>query len=243
MKKIRKTLPIVIQLIILLSISFGIIQANNSLVNGVIPTDFYIGENMSWQVQNITTGNIQWFNWTSFTFQENWHADIGDKVNLTISDSKIINDKTYLEGLFKIGNLSLGTNNYDIGFNLVFSCNPWVGGLIALEPNWDDLSDQSPFNGTSASIKINDEYLIFGKTVAAVRIQYNDAFQISNLIYEKETGILLFAQTNVGFFRLTLILEYSSIPLPNATHNFGPGLITTLIVGCISLIILKKKRK
>ena len=242
-KKLRKILPIAI----LISIGLGVMQANNQfMVQGVLPIDSYIGETMSWNVENITSGNIEWLNWTSFTFQANWHASIGDKVNFTISDSKIINDKTYLEGNFKIGNLSLTTNNNDIGLNLAFSCYPWVGGLIALEPVWDDLSNQFPFNSTKASITTDLVVAIPGKTVAAVRILYDDGFQTSEFFYEQETGILLSAETAAGSFWLKLLLNETSISLPTTIASsgiIGFNLITTVVIGCISLLLFKKKRR
>jgi len=245
-KKLRKILPIAI----LISIGLGVMQANNQfMVQGVLPIDSYIGETMSWNVENITSGIIQWWNGTSFTFQGNWTANIGDSANFTISDSKIINEKTYLEGLFKIGNHSLETNNYDIGFNLAFSCYPWYGGLVSLEQNWNELSNQLPFNGTKASITTDLVVAIPGKTVAAVRILYDDAFQTSEFFYEQETGILLSAETNVGFFWLKLVLNETSISLPTTTGSggiLGFGFITTIttvVIGCISLLLFKKKRR
>ena len=127
--------------------------------------------------------------------------------------------------------------------NLAFSCYPWVGGLIALESSWDDLSDQSPFNSTTASVQTDTVVYVFNKPVAAVIIRYDDAFQTSTFCYEKETGILISANTNVGSFRLILSLEESSIPLPTTISSVGIGFIATVVVGCISLLIIKKKRK
>ncbi len=241
-KKLRKILPIVI----LISIGLGVMQSKKQfMVQGVLPTDSYIGENFSWHIQNITSDNNQWLNWTSFTFEANWHANIGDEVNLTISDSKIINDKTYLEGNFKIGNLSIATNDYDIGSNLAISCYPWVGGLITLESSWDDLSDQSPFNSTTASVQTDMVVYVFEKPVAAVMIRYDDSFQTSVFYYEKETGILISASTNVGSYRLILSLDETSIPLPTTVSSvgIGYGFITTVVIGCLSLLIASKKRK
>ena len=241
-KKLRKILPIVI----LISIGLGVMQVNNQfMVQGVLPVDSYIGETLSWEVEDITTGNIEWWNWTAPSFQANWFASIGDAVNLTITDSKIINDKAYLEGNFVMGNLSLATNNYDIGMNLAISCYPWVGGLIALEPNWAALSAQSPFNGTSASITTNAR-ILFGYTHRGkLHRVYNDEFQTSELFYEQETGILLSADTDVGYFRLRMFLNASSIIIPtsNIPGIVGLSFISTIVIGCISLIIIKKKRK
>ncbi|MHA1739134.1 MAG: hypothetical protein ACTSXA_03125 [Candidatus Heimdallarchaeota archaeon] len=244
-KKLRKILPIVI----LISIGLGVMQVNNQfMVQGVLPVDFYIGETLSWEIEDITTGNIEWWNWTlPFSFEANWHASIGDAVNLTITDSKTINDKNYLEGDLVMGNLSLTTSNYDIGLNLVFSCNfnSWVGGLIALEPNWTALSAQSPFNGSSASIETNLRILYNGLTVEGVRITYDDAFQTSEFFYEQESGILLSADTDVGYFQLSMFLNATSISIPtsNIPGIIGLNFISTIVIGCISLIIIKKKRK
>jgi hypothetical protein len=242
-KKLRKILPIVI----LISIGLGVIQAkNHNMVLGVYPVDSYIGETISWEIEEISSGNNEWWNWTGFSFLENWYANDGDLLNFTVSDSKLIYDKPYLEGLFKIGNLSITTNNYDIGSNLAISCSPWVGGLIALEHDWAALRYQSPFNGTIASVQSDLVVLIIGGlTVAASRILYNDEFQTSEFFYEQETGILIYAKTNVGYFSLELGLNETSIILPTTSMTggiVGYGFFTTIVIGCISLIVIKKKR-
>lgn len=236
-------------IVILISICLGVMQAKDQfMVQGAFPVDSFIGETLSWEIEDITAGNIEWWNWTSPSpsFQANWYASIGDAVNLTITDSKTINDKAYLEGDFVMGNLSLTTNNYDIGINLAFSCDfdSWVGGLIVLDPNWGALNAQLPFNSTSALIETNLRILYNGKTVEGVRITYDDAFQTSEFFYEQESGILLSADTDVGYFRLRMFLNATSISIPtsNMPGIIGFNFITTIVIGCLSLIIIKKKR-
>ncbi|MHA1124213.1 MAG: hypothetical protein ACTSO7_00905 [Candidatus Heimdallarchaeota archaeon] len=243
MRKTNKIIQKILALSILFVIGFGLAQIkDNTLVSGVFPAGDYIGEHMTWNVENITSENNQWLNWTSFSFQANWHADIGDKLNISIIGYKTISEKDYLECDFKFGNLSLETNDYDIGYNLAISCYPWNGGLIALESNWYDLVNQAPFNTTTTTIDTDTEYTIFGKIVNAVKVEHDDGFQTSVIYYEKDTGVLLYVDTKAGFFRLTLKLEDVSLGLPSKTDLSGIGFITSILVASTSLLLIKKKK-
>ncbi|MHA1244106.1 MAG: hypothetical protein ACTSP7_05970 [Candidatus Heimdallarchaeota archaeon] len=240
-KKLRKILPIVI----LISIGLGVMQVNNQfMVQGVLPADSYLRESMIWDVENITSTNNEWWNWTSFSFEANWHANAGDKLNISILDYKTVGEQIYLESNLELGNLSLVTNNYDIGSNLLLSVGfSWLGGLIALESNCDNLSSHYSFNTTHTTVNTDSEYTISGKTVSAINIQHDDGLQKTELYYERETGILLFADTSFLAYRLVLKLEDSTMILPEKTYQFGFGIITSiLILGC-STLLLKKKRK
>jgi hypothetical protein len=149
-------------------------------------------------------------------------------------------------GDFKIGNLSLTTNDNDIGLNLALSGYPWVGGLIALDSDWATLCDQLPFNETTASIETD---LVIGGSygnVAGVRILYNDGFQTSEFFYEQETGILLRAETQAGSFSMTIWLNQTSLTLQTTSMTsgiIGFSFISIVVIGCISFMIITKKRK
>jgi len=161
-----------------------------------------------------------------------------------VLNSVEIENKEYLTGNLDIGNLSLTTHDQDIGFNLGLAAYPWYGGLVSLELDWDELSDVTPFNGSDAQVTYNILTNILGQEVEAIRMNYDDGFQVTELLYEPKTGILLGANTTVGSFSLSMHLTYSSIPLPSATSNFPAiTIVSGFLVLSVFSFIWRRKRK
>ncbi|MFW9921710.1 MAG: hypothetical protein ACFFDW_00280 [Candidatus Thorarchaeota archaeon] len=229
--------------IAIIVISLGIVTAttNAVLVKAYFPVEFYPGENFSWKIDEVSSGNNEWYNSTDWSKQSNWFAEVNDDVSFTVTNYQEIQLQNYLIGELEIGNLSLTTNNYDIGFNLLLSINPWYGGLVCIETDWDELKSSSPFTNENASMnffKIN----ALGVDVEAVKINYNDSMQISQFIYEKYTGIMIQANTTFLSFNLALHLTSSSIPLPSPSETLSfPEIISFL--GAVIIITLVKKLK
>lgn len=203
-------------------------------ISAKITTELYYGENFTWTIENISTENNLWYNVSTFSFITNWHANQSDVVGFTVQNSVEIENKEYLTGNLDMGNLTVETHDQDIGFNLGLSAYPWYGGLVSLESDWEGLIDTSPFNGSDAQVSYNVKVNILDEEVEAIKIDYDDGFQITELLYETRTGILLGVNTTVGLFSLSMELTYSSIPLTTATNNF-PAI--TIVSGFLVLVI------
>jgi hypothetical protein len=230
-------------LLIVLSILVSCVIVEN--ISAKLPKEFYYGESFSWTIDNVSSGNNEWYNVSTFGFYANWHANQSNVVGFTALNSVEIEDKEYLVGILDIGNLSITTHDQDIGFNLILSAYPWYGGLISLEQNWDLLADVEPFNGENAHIEYNHQDRAITTEVDTYKLNYDDGFQTTELIYEPRTGILISVNTTSGSFSLSMHLTSSSIPLPAASSNF-PAI--TILGGFIVLIALSitwrlKKRR
>ena len=240
--KIKSRKNIIAVLVILGIIANVTISINNA--NGYLPVEFYPGESFTWEIDDISNGTNMWWNSTDWSLSAIWQAEVGDEVSFDITDFIEIDSKNYLVGNLNVGNLSITTNDYDNGFNLALSANPWYGGLISLEPDWSIITPQSPFTADNNSIQLNYKTTILGLEINTVKITYTDAFQTSELLYEISTGILISANTTAGMFSLQMHLTSSSIPLPTVTAGLPqPGIICLLISVTFLVVFSNVKRK
>jgi len=229
-------------LLIVITILISCVIVEN--VSAKVPTELYYGENFTWIIDDFSAGNNQWYNVSTWGFYANWHANQSNVVGFTALNSVEIENKEYLTGNLDIGNLSVTTHDQDIGFNLGLSALPWYGGLVSLEPDWDVLTDVTPFNGENASIVYNDTGRVIDTVVDTYRINYDDGFQTTELEYESRTGILISANTTFGSFSLSMHLTYSSIPLPYTTNNFPAiTIVSGFLVLVVFSIIWRRKKK
>ena len=203
-------------------------------VSAKLPEELYYGENFTWTINNVSTGNNEWYNVSTFGFYANWHANQSDEFGFTVLNSVEIESKEYLTGILDIGNLSVVTHGQDISFNLGLSAYPWYGGLISLEADWSMLANVEPFSGDNAHIEYDGKGRVIDTEVDTYRITYDDGFQTTELAYEPRTGLLISANTTSGSFSLSIHLTYSSIPLPAATSNFPT---ITIISGFLALVV------
>ncbi|MHA1556723.1 MAG: hypothetical protein ACTSPM_07280 [Candidatus Heimdallarchaeota archaeon] len=241
----KKTLRIskIIFVIILLQMIVVVTNSQKS-ASGSLPVVFYPGESFTWEIDDINDGTNMWWNSTDWSLTAIWHAEVGDEVSFDVTDSLEKDSKNYLVGNLNIGNLSITNNDYDNGFNLALSANPWYGGLISLEQDWSALANQDPFNGENASIQLNCQANILGLDVNTVRITFNDAFQESELFYESTTGILISANTTVGLYSMQMHLTSTSIPLPTVTGILPlPGIFCFLFSVTFLTLFTKAKKK
>jgi len=224
-----------------------ILMVGSANAQGSLFVEFYFGESFSWEISNISVNTNLWYNVSTFTFVAKWHANKSDIMTFSVSNAREIHNELYLFGNLSLGNLSLQTNNKDIGFNLGLSANPWYGGLIALVSDWDALLNTLPFNTTNANVDKEKRITILNQAVEVIEINYEDGFQKTTLQYEKQTGILMYANTTVGNFWLEFHLIESTIPIPSPTNsiaiNEGLVLGALVIMAHISKKSKKKKRK
>lgn len=211
------------------------------------PIEFYSGEQFIWMIDEAPNSTVEWWNSTSWAFVGKWHATTGDNIEFTIEGNTQINNKSYLVGQFNIGNLTITTNDHDIGTNLVLSVYPWIGGLIYSPQEWSALTTLSPFNEEVGAEISEEQISVLDKKIDAVKIAYNDSFQQTELYYEKITGILIRAETIAGQYSLSMHLQSSSIPLPSVTSGLGIKrtdiLLFIMVLGSlITLRIIGRKK-
>ncbi len=224
--------------------TFGLTN-NQKFASGSLPVVLYPGESFSWVIDDISTGTNIWINSTLWFTIANWHANINDEISYNVNDVIQIENKDYTKGSLNMGNLSLATNDHAIGTNLAFSYYPWVGGLISLEKDWMTLGEVTPFSANvNITIDTDSKATILGKEVSTVKFKLNDSSQQTELVYEIETGVLVFGKTSAFGFNLEIHLSSSSIPLPSITPSVPqPGLICFLVSISLLTLTLKINRR
>ncbi|MHA1984011.1 MAG: hypothetical protein ACW967_06630 [Candidatus Hodarchaeales archaeon] len=165
------------------------------------------------------------------------------------------------EGDFSLGNLSLNTDNPSIGSNLGFSVWPWIPGLVA-NTNWtrhvqDAVSaSQGKYLLGDISIKgVNDSkpYKINDFNRQAIEFVYKQdkpGNQNTTLIYDQETGVLLYGFTEIFIDKMYFLeLELISSSLISSSNfqelggvNF-PVINLVSIFGFISVVIFRLNNK
>ncbi|HUT79914.1 MAG TPA: hypothetical protein VMZ29_01830 [Candidatus Bathyarchaeia archaeon] len=231
-------------LVVLLFISYFIAIMGNTITGSAsFPAEFYQNENISWEIDNISSGTTTWYNMSDYSTISTWYANKSDIITFNITDWKQISEQNYLLGDLSLGNLTITTDNQDIGFNLVLSIYPWYGGLIALEQDWNGLSGITPFTG-NMYVEINYDKLVtvLNQRVEAIEIIYDEGLQKTNLIYEPITGILLSANTTFGSFWLQMHLNSSTVPLPSVSQSIGFKSFIVISSMGVAILLLKKKR-
>ncbi|MBN1328871.1 MAG: hypothetical protein JXA54_05300 [Candidatus Heimdallarchaeota archaeon] len=210
-------------IVVLLSVAFFIASMENAIISSAsFPPEFYLDEKFSWKVDNISSGITLWYNVSDYSPITTWYANKNDILSFNLTNWKQVDEQNYLIGNLMLGNLTIKTDNQDIGFNLVLSIYPWFGGLVALEQDWNGLSEIMPFvNNDNVEINYNKLVTILNQQVEAIEIKYDDGFQKTNLLYEPITGILISTNTSSGSFWLEMHLNSSTIPLPNISQNIG----------------------
>ncbi len=238
----KKKNQLISHLFIIVTILLSCLVLEN--VSAKLPKELYYGENFAWVINDVSTGNNEWYNVSTFAFYANWHANQSGEIGFTVLNSVEIESKEYLIGILDVGNLSVVTHDQDIAFNLGFSAYPWYGGLISLEQDWMGLEEKAPFNEDQASIEYNTQDRVSDIEIDTYTISFDDGFQTTELEYEPRTGILIAANTTSGLYSLSVHLTYSSIPLPAASSNF-PAI--TIMSGILALIVFsmtwRMKRK
>ncbi|MBD3189401.1 MAG: hypothetical protein GF308_02095 [Candidatus Heimdallarchaeota archaeon] len=244
-----------IVLLVLLPISMGcyeivpLLPQPKAVAARNYPIEFYSGEQFLWAIDGAPNSTIEWWNSTSWTFVGRWQATTEDNIEFTVKGNTQINDQSYLVGQFNLGNLTITTNDHDIGTNLVLSAYPWVGGLIYAQQEWSGLTASPPFDESPGAELSEEELSILDQTVEAVKITYNDSFQQTELYYERITGILVRAETLAGQFSLAIHLQSSSIPLPSVTSGVGArggtSLLLIMVIGVLFALrrTIRNKKK
>ncbi|MHA1372423.1 MAG: hypothetical protein ACTSRA_22205 [Promethearchaeota archaeon] len=100
----------------------------------------------------------------------------------------------------------------------------WYGGLVS-ETNWTFI--ESLFAGNE-NISVDNGDSTF-------EVLYNDTFQDTNLVYDKNTGVLLSAYTMAGDYYMKLSLD---LPQSSEIPGYEPGLALLEIAAMTAMIAL-----
>jgi hypothetical protein len=197
------------------------------------------GDQLLWKVCDYNeTNNLDdpadWWRMSDFSFQGEYELYIGDIITFTVDNPNLGN------GSLEIGNLTLASaSRSDFSFNLnLFSAFPpsFTPGLLA-STNWTAQIEAA--NNTLGTMMIQTTHMTFCEEVRAViAFYYVYGDQISNAIYDNETGILLSCYTKFGDFWLGLdFMGEISSEIP----SFEIFFIISVLSAVVILALVKKK--
>ena len=206
---------------------------------------------IDWNEANTT----QWYSKGIFV-----QAQKGTQVTYNITSSQ--NNETYPNsGYFTIGNASnIQTDNNDLANTFTLSIYPWSPGFVTNPTNWtqNEASAKAAAAGTylqgHLSITNGLTYNFSSYQRIANEFVYSQNLTLGNqnttLIYDKDTGVLLYAKSEIYFsalFKIELELQSSTLISANNTTNktktSTPSFTFVMSVLVVSSLFLKKKMK
>jgi len=205
------------------------------------------GDQLSWIVRDYNeTNNIvepcEWWRYSDFTFQGEFVLWVGEVITFTV------NNPLLGDGALEIGNLTLASaTKDDFGFNLnlftapafpPYQNNSFTPGLLS-STNWSAqiTAAVKTAEELKGSIMIQTFYQEFlGQNRAVIAFYYTQGDQISNAIYDNETGILLQFYTKHQLWWLGF-----TITLPSEVPSFVIFFTICALSGLIIIMIVRKK--
>ncbi len=205
---------------------------------------------VKWNVVNVTDSAI------SMYFTEAGYCLVEDDTIMTFTISEVNDEVT---GLLSIGNISILANDTDVARDLVLSVGiytPFEPGLFVKigESNLDALNESAYesaervsgnfMNGTMLSTYEN--YTIGDTTYETIIFDYVQDSplagdpQRTRLIYDLETGVLLYANTSYWFggdFK-PYRLEIQFIEIAHEGGYVPPTILYPIIIGGIGIVLV-----
>jgi len=241
----KKQIILILGLILL--VNFTLITINDAKAYNPFNT-VVSGDKLSWKVCDYNeTNNLvepgEWWRYSDFSYQGEYVLIVGDIITFTVNNPLLGN------GALKIGNLTLATaTRDDFGFNLnLFTApafppsqnNSFTPGLLS-STNWS--AQITAANKTAeelnARIMIQTFYQEFlGQPRAVIAFYYMQGDQITNAIYDNQTGILLqyYSKHELWWLGFTIYTLPSEIP------SFIIFLTLCALLGLVIFMIIKKK--
>ncbi len=187
------------------------------------------------------------------------NASIGSLVNFTINlpegQATVQSD---VHGTLAIGNFTDNRSNSEIARALSLSIWPWMPGLVTF-PNWYNHTTEAReaangqfMNGSLTIENTTYSTALGGTSREAITFVYqqNSGFQSTTLVYDRETGVLLYAKTKAGNFKLELLLITSDFIHVDGTETNSNDVSTpsfTLLIFLTTIsslfLVVKKKRR
>ncbi|MFW9915834.1 MAG: hypothetical protein ACFFGZ_09525, partial [Candidatus Thorarchaeota archaeon] len=189
--------------------------------------DLAVGTSLSWEITDYNEAFVgQWWNVPFTEMRGVFSAKLGSLVNLTITNAQVQNYSSSYRGLLEFGNLSLNVDNAETGLGLTLSVYPWLPGLVT-HTNWTwhrNMAEEAALGAfQKGNLSINEiSYKIFGVQRMATSFEYaqdkSTGNQNTTLVYDVETGVLLYAKTEISFgipFNMSLELRQA----PDELHE------------------------
>ncbi|MFX1294398.1 MAG: hypothetical protein ACFFD2_06030 [Promethearchaeota archaeon] len=243
----KKKISIILSTLIILSV----ISILPSYGNAYTPFNPIIsGDQLSWELldYNETINSVDpgdWYRTSDWVFMGKYVLNIGDIITFQVDNSLACN------GSVRIGNLSVSSvTREDIGFNLNLVTGPayppylnysWNPAFIS-STNWDEQIElaNNASNQQGASLIIQTANKTFlGQPRAVISFNYSTYNKITNVIYDNETGILLYLYTE--YSDITSWWLEMSITIPSGIPSFE--IFFSAIALCVLVLILFYKSK
>ncbi len=186
------------------------------------------------------------------------NAKIGSNViyNITNSQDNMTDPNS---GYFSIGNVSKQmTDNADLASTFTLSIYPWSPGFVTNPTNWtenENIAKSAAATGYlqgSLSISNDISYNASGFLRVANEFTYMQNSSLGNqnttLIYDKATGVLLYAKSEIFFstlYKIELELQSSTLITSNnvpSTSKNTPGFTGIIPLVVLPIIYFTKKR-
>lgn len=208
-----------------------------------------------WNIANTT----QWWSQGKYV-NATKNSDV--TYNITSSQNNMTDPNS---GYFSIGNVTnIKTDNADLASTFTLSIYPWYPGFVTNPTNWtenEDLATQAAA-GTylqgSLYISNNQTYNLYGYLRSAVEFSYVQNATLGNqnttLMYDKATGVLLYAKSEIFFsslYKIELALKSSTLikasdvsntTTSSSTTATSPGFTILLPLLVLPVLAYSKKR-
>ena len=212
-----------------------------------IATSYNTWKLLDWNEAN----TLEWFG-----KQIKIDAKIGSSIIYNVTSENKNNFTHPNSGLFSFGNTSnYETDNNDIALLLALSIYPWAPGLITEASNWTQIiseatlvAETSPYLKGSLSVDKSYQHDYKGSNRYAVKfdfVQDSPGNQNTSLIYDSETGILLYGSSEFYFsnlYKIKLELESSTLIIIPTTNTSGFEL-SILLMGIITLNLIRIQKR
>jgi hypothetical protein len=214
------------------------------------PYAVHVGTRAEWQVNAISPGTKVWLG-LDLTPRATWAAMNGStitfEVNVVSPDDGLFGDLV-IDGV-TFENISVRETglNFALGFypGVPGILDSWIPGLIT---DLDFVSHE--LNARAQAVLLNGEFHadepireFLDKQLKTVTFNIVQLGQNATLTYDKNSGILLEANTGFGDFFINLSIVSTTYPLEEATPVPFPGVMVLCSLTVLMLLRRKKLRK
>ncbi|MBN2150792.1 MAG: hypothetical protein JW839_05090 [Candidatus Lokiarchaeota archaeon] len=203
------------------------------------------GTSYTWSVRS-SNGDVYWYN-NTWSFEGVKTLKSGGTITFALTaQAQDDNAYTPFTGPVWYGNFSIyhpagdlqvlnwskpGCSTTEIGMNLALSALSWCGGLVA-PADWvanKDIILSQPADDSSYQVLGNQAF-----------VHYEYSGQVTDLVYDMPTGLLVYANTTMFGFWLDVALGGYS---PSAAIPGAEPILTVLVSGLVVAIVAARMNK
>jgi len=183
--------------------------------SGVKAEEFEVqtGSNAEWIINSVSDQSVAWYRIDIWTDLGSWVAENNSKIHYTVTE---IHEEIY--GDLIIGNLTISnSSSAEIASDLAIGVLMWGPGLIT-HTNWTkhkiEAQEQAQSDWLNGTLKITESTKSYiSISLETIKFAMVSASQNTSLVYDKNSGILLEAQTGFGSYFLDIELSSTDPPL------------------------------